>query len=93
MIKFEFTVSDDDAQNIFELFDREMTRLSLCIQKEMVNHAPTSVVEANIGWYVRHQEYLRALKLKMTNQRIIEVGAQQVDGAHSIADAQVFSEL
>ena len=71
-VHFDFIVSDEDAMNIMDILNDEISRTGMKIIKEMANHDLTTAVEANIVWYKSHQVYLKELMLKMKNTRVEE---------------------
>jgi hypothetical protein len=64
MIHFDFTVSDEDAENIFGCINLEITHCHVEIMENMVKKN-----EDGIRWYKKRIEYLKELKLKMLNDR------------------------
>ena len=68
MIRFDFTVSDADAQNIFQIMrDRIMMNNQQII--EMIGKPGK---EDYIAAYRRDNEYVEGLIQKMTNTRVAE---------------------
>ena len=68
MIKFEFTLSDIDATNIFDLFQRDINHSNELIIEEMCHENSPEI----IGAYRSHIAYIRQLKNKLTHTRISE---------------------
>ena len=68
MIKFEFTISDIDATNIFDLFQRDINHCNEMIIEEMCHENSLEVIEA----YRSQIAYIRQLKGKLTHTRISE---------------------
>ena len=66
MIHFNFTVSDEDAENILGCIHNEITQCNQNIMKCMVNNDSPEVIIA----FRSHIEYLEELILKMTNTRV-----------------------
>lgn len=67
MIKFEFTLSDVDAENFVQMFNREISRTQMLIIEED---------DSNMrSWYSRHIKYLQQLKQTILagNKRIEEM--------------------
>jgi len=68
MIRFDFTVSDADAQNIFQIMrDRIMMN-----NKQIIEMIGKPGKEDYIAAYRRDNEYVEGLIQKMTNTRIKE---------------------
>jgi hypothetical protein len=71
MIKFEFTVSDVEAETIMSCISDRINRNHEEIMNEMVekHEDPSKETEcdARIKWYRANTEYLKDLKLKMKN--------------------------
>ena len=69
MIKFEFTLSDVDAQNLISILQDEQVRC-LARAREFLdkvnehggNHR---AAQANVDWYNAHADYLEGLKKKI----------------------------
>lgn len=70
MIKFEFTVDDADAENIFSCIqDAALKNLERISVVKSLNYPPE--VEASyIAAYERDREYLLGLMAKMKNTRV-----------------------
>jgi hypothetical protein len=58
MIHFDFTVPDEDAEVIFDCMNGEINR---CYERRL------SYKTIESEWLIKHIEYLKALKKKMTN--------------------------
>jgi L-rhamnose mutarotase len=58
MIRFDFTVSDEEAQTVFDCFET-------CIDRAD-NEALNSTGEMH-NWWSAHAKYLRRLREKLTN--------------------------
>jgi hypothetical protein len=71
-VHFDFIVSDEDAMNIMDILNDEISRTGMKIIKEMANHDLTPAVEANIAWYKSYQVHLKELMPKMKNTRVVE---------------------
>ena len=68
MIRFDFTVSDADAQNIFQIMrDRIMMN-----NKQIIEMIGKPGKEDYIAAYRRDNEYVEGLIQKMTNTRVAE---------------------
>jgi hypothetical protein len=62
MIHFDFIVNDEDAENIFDCINAEISK---CQIKKLL----TKSTEAEIVWFDKHVIYLKALKTKMKNHK------------------------
>lgn len=62
-VKFEFILSDVDAQNLVSILKDERTRMLVQAGKHMVQTG--QVAEANAAWYNRHADYLEELTKKI----------------------------
>ncbi len=75
MIRFDFTVSDEDAGNIFDCINSEISRVHQRLLKnfsKIHKSDDTKEIErlkSESDWYRRHIDYLKRLKDKMTNRR------------------------
>ena len=67
MIKFEFTLSDIDAENFIRMFDDEMARIGMLIILQDD--------DSTLQWYKRHIEYLKQMK------QTILAGNTRIEGA------------
>ena len=54
MIKFEFTLNDEDAANLLDIIQHEKTRV--------LEMALFDETQARTDWYRNHAEYLEKLK-------------------------------
>jgi len=69
MIHFDFVLSDVDAENLMSLFGTAIGNDNNQIMKEMVkDDHDVDIIKA----YKRDIEYLKELKLKMSNTRVAE---------------------
>lgn len=66
MIHFDFIMEDVDAENLMSLFNTAIGNNNQQIMKAMVKKEPQEVIDA----YNRDIEYLKGLKLQMTNTRV-----------------------
>ncbi len=78
MIQFNFTVSDEDAGNIFDCINSEISRVhqnllrNLSKMRKSNDTEEIDRLESERDWYNRHVGYLNSLKGKMTNKRVEE---------------------
>lgn len=68
MIHFDFTVSDDDAENILNILREQITRNNC----ELLFHLDKPDAAYWTEAYKRDNEYIEGLIKKMTNTRIEE---------------------
>ncbi len=64
VVKFEFTLSDQDASNLIDILQNEQVR-ALDRAREFLAGRVTRVDQANADWYNGHAEYLEGLKQKV----------------------------
>ncbi len=70
MIRFEFTVDDADAENIFScIHDAASKNLELIRMVKSLNYPP-EVEAIHIAAYQKNREYLLGLIEKMKNTRV-----------------------
>jgi hypothetical protein len=69
MIKFEFTLSDVDAQNLISILHDEQVRMlnkALVFLAKVNEHCGNHrAAQANVDWYNAHADYLEGLKKKI----------------------------
>ena len=76
MINFNFTVDDIDAENIMScMHDKELNCLTEISDLMMKIHESNDLKEQTkfqnyINWWEKHKEYLKELRLKMTNTNV-----------------------
>jgi hypothetical protein len=75
MIKFEFTVSDEEAFDIFGALQEEIVKDLEAISEIICQYRPPhgrllKVARDQIQWYRDRIEYLEQLKSKMSNTRV-----------------------
>ena len=63
-VKFEFTLSDQDASNLIDILQGEQAR-ALSKSMKFINARMSKTDQANLEWYNGHAEYLERLKLKV----------------------------
>jgi len=63
MIHFDFTVSNVDAENIFDCINSEINR---CNDRKL----SSVTTQPEFDWLTKHVDYLNALKKKMTNKEV-----------------------
>jgi len=63
MIKFNFTVTDEEAETIFDIIHNEISR---CHYRKMLS----TTTKEESQWFDKHIEYLTSLKKKMVNERV-----------------------
>jgi hypothetical protein len=68
MIHFNFTVSDTDAENIFNILNNQVSRN----REEMLKLIASGDGYNMLGVYERDSEYIKALINKMTNTKVEE---------------------
>lgn len=70
-VKFEFTLSDQDASNLIDILQGEQAR-ALSKSMKFINARMSKTDQANLDWYNGHAEYLERLKLKVLegNKRV-----------------------
>lgn len=69
MIHFNFTVSDADAENIFNILNNQISRN----REEMLKLVAYGSLAYNmLEAYKRDNEYIKELMAKMTNTRVEE---------------------
>lgn len=59
-VRFEFELSDVDAENLLDILHSQYTRTLLNQERAMVKEQT-----AEAGWYSRHAEYIAQLKAKI----------------------------
>jgi hypothetical protein len=67
MIWFNFVVSDEEAENIFNALSDQINSIKSHLMEEQLGK---DCNEARSEWYRRHIEHLEALKSKMKNTYI-----------------------
>ena len=72
MIRFDFTVSDVDAQNILQIMRERINANNVKIIDHMVQVLVQEGHEEYIAEYRRDNEYVEGLIKKMTNTRVEE---------------------
>ena len=78
-VRFEFELSDVDAENLLDILHSEYTRTLLNQERAMVKEQT-----AEAGWYSRHAEYIAQLKAK------IAAGSSRAqDNKPSLTDADI----
>lgn len=72
MVKFEFTLSDVDAENLIGVLHDEQERTRAKARK-YIKPDMSDVDQANANWYTAHADYLEELKQKVLggNTRVI----------------------
>ena len=70
MIRFDFTVSDVDAQNILQIMRERINANNVKIIDHMVQVLVQEGHEEYIAAYRRDNEYVEGLIQKMTNTRV-----------------------
>jgi hypothetical protein len=68
MIHFDFTVSDADAENIFDILNNQISRN----REEMLELMAKGDVYNMRGAYERDNEYIKELMAKMTHTKAEE---------------------
>ena len=66
MIKFEFTLSDIDAQNLIDCINTAKVT-AMETSASFIKESMTNVDETNMHWYKDHAEYLDGLKQQVTH--------------------------
>ena len=61
MIHFNFTVTDEEAEIIFDIMQTEIARC---------HHRKLTSTKEESDWLDKHIEYLTSLKKKMVNKRL-----------------------
>lgn len=64
MVKFEFTLSDVDAENLIGILHDAQLDARYKAQK-FIKQKMSRVDQANLDWYNAHADYLQALKEKI----------------------------
>ncbi len=64
MIKFEFTLNDQDASNLIDILHNEKVR-TLATAQNFIKKDMNAVDQANLDWYNGHAAYLQSLKEKV----------------------------
>lgn len=64
MIKFEFTLSDQDASNLMNVIQNAIVDASFKAQ-EFIKPKMTATDQMNCDWYNSHADYLKELKQKI----------------------------
>lgn len=81
MIYFDFIVTDEDAENIFNAISNEISKMKDYILEEQckILARTGTLVDCNddvfspeLAWYKSRIEYLEALKSKMKNTRLAQ---------------------
>lgn len=68
MVKFEFILTDADAENLFDCINRCITQAHKNVMDAIVNNDPALLAASH-----RDVDYLTELKTKLTNTRVKEV--------------------
>lgn len=68
MVKFEFILTDADAENLFDCINRCITQANQNAMDAIVNNDPAWLAACH-----RDADYLTELKTKLTNTRVKEV--------------------
>lgn len=63
MVKFEFELSDVNAENLFGCIDKEIYACKITISESLVKDSYTQ-------WYENRIEYLSVLKTKLHNTKV-----------------------
>lgn len=74
MVRFEFTLSDVDAENLIGILRDEQER-SRAKAREYLSEDMTDVDQANVKWYTAHADYLEELRQRVLggNTRVVSV--------------------
>jgi hypothetical protein len=64
MIHFNFTVTDEDAENIFDCINSAVRQ---CCKRKL----SSGTTQAESDWLDKHIDYLDSLKEKMANERVV----------------------
>lgn len=66
MVKFEFTLSDVDAENLIGILQEEQVRARIKAQR-FIKQDMSQVHQVNLDWYNAHADYLEGLKKKIAS--------------------------
>jgi hypothetical protein len=73
VIKFEFTVSDEDAENIFSCIQSHIVDIkSKMLDERASDHVVNADWMKRVDWMEKHVVYLQGLMPKMLNTRVDE---------------------
>jgi hypothetical protein len=68
MIHFDFVVTENDAEVIFACINHQINSNDYQIIDFM--DLKKDKYEEHVGWYTKHNEYLKELKTKMLNSKV-----------------------
>lgn len=71
MIHFDFTVTDEEAENIFDAISEEILRMkSYLVAQQFENLTSGFHIDAKSDWFRSRINYLERLKSKMKNEKV-----------------------